>query len=294
VASVITVTGRRQLQSQLLMLRELREIMTAMKNISHIETHKLKRFLATQQMVVGSVQLMAADFLCHWPQPLQAPANAPVVCLVVGSERGFCGDFNVAVRRALDEECGASTERRAVVIPMGRKLSVKLEGDARVGAALESPSIADEVQPALVRLADTLGALQINGEPFSPLSLMVIHHEPLEQSSRVRVSRPLQSLGARGRKCGLPPLLNLPPERMFAELVHHYLFADLQGILYQSLMAEHQQRLQHLEGAIRRLDRQCAELTHRGYALRQEEITEEIELILLSAEASGHEVSPLM
>jgi F-type H+-transporting ATPase subunit gamma len=292
VASVVAVSGRRHLQTQLAMLRELREVMTAMKNISQIETHRLRRFLSTQRMVVESAETMAADFLCHWPQPLEPPAGASAVCLVVGSERGFCGDFNVVLRRALEEEFGASTERRAVVIPMGRKLSVKLEGDSRVETVLESPSVAEEVQAVLVRLADALGALQVKGEPFSSLSLVVIHHEPLEQGSRVRVRRPLQSLGAGGRKFGLPPLLNLAPERMFAELVHHYLFADLQGILYQSLMAEHQQRLQHLDGAIRRLDRQCAELTRRGYALRQEEITEEIELILLSAEASGSEVAP--
>jgi len=275
------------------MLRELREVMTAMKNISQIETHRLRRFLSTQRMVVDSAERMAADFLCHWPQPLEPLAHAPVVCLVVGSERGFCGDFNMVLRRALDEEFGASTDRQAVVIPMGRKLSVKLEGDVRVGTALESPSVADEVQTVLVRLVDALGGLQIMGEPFSPLSLVVIHHEFQDQGSRVRVRRPLQSLGARGPTYGLPPVLNLTPERMFAELVHHYLFADLQGILYQSLMAEHQQRLQHLDGAIRRLDRQCAELTRRGYALRQEEITEEIELILLSAEVSDKEVSPL-
>jgi len=275
------------------MLRELREVMTAMKNISQIETHRLRRFLSTQRMVVDSVVRMAADFLSHWPQPLDTPAHAPLVCLVVGSERGFCGDFNMVLRRALDEEFGASTDRQAVVIPMGRKLSVKLEGDTRVGTALESPSVADEVQPVLVRLVDALGALRIMGEPFSPLSLVVIHHEFRDQGSRVRVRRPLQSLVGQERTYSLPPVLNLTPVRMFAELVHHYLFADLQGILYQSLMAEHQQRLQHLDSAIRRLDRQCAELTRRGYALRQEEITEEIELILLSAEVSDKEVSPL-
>jgi len=291
VVAAVAVSGR-QLQAQLAMLLELREVMMAMKNISLIETHKLKRFLAAQRKVVEGAEAMAADFLCHWPQPLQAPAQAPVVCLVVGSERGFCGDFNVALHRALEEELGASAAWRAVVIPMGRKLSAKLEGDPRTGIALESPSVADEVQPVLARLAGALGGLRIGGEPFSPLSLVVIYHEQQEQGSVVRVRRLLQSLAAGARRFALPPVLNLPPERMFAELIHHYLFAALQGILYQSLMAEHQQRLQHLDGAIRRLDRQCAELTRRGQALRQEEITEEIELILLSAEVPEREISP--
>ena len=41
--------------------------------------------------------------------------------------------------------------------------------------------------------------------------------------------------------------------------------------------------LSHLEGAIQRLDRETAELELKRNLLRQEEITEEIELLMLSA-----------
>ena len=62
------------------------------------------------------------------------------------------------------------------------------------------------------------------------------------------------------------------------------LHADGTAVLYP-LMAENRRRMQHLEGAIRRLEERTSELALKRNALRQEEITEEIEVILLSARA---------
>ena len=70
------------------------------------------------------------------------------------------------------------------------------------------------------------------------------------------------------------------------QLVDHYLITALHKILHVSLMAENQHRIQHLERATRHLDDRTDELSHRINALRQEEIIEEFEVILLNA-ASG-------
>ncbi|ACH83929.1 MULTISPECIES: F0F1 ATP synthase subunit gamma [Acidithiobacillus] len=80
-----------------------------------------------------------------------------------------------------------------------------------------------------------------------------------------------------------PPLLNLSPEVFFPGLVEQYLFATLHEIAYVSLMAENQRRLRHLDGAVRHLDEQSAVLARRSNSLRQEEIIEEIEVILLGS-----------
>jgi F-type H+-transporting ATPase subunit gamma len=50
-------------------------------------------------------------------------------------------------------------------------------------------------------------------------------------------------------------------------------------------MAENQRRMQHMDAAVRRLELTCADLLRRRNILRQEEITEEIEVIMLSVEA---------
>ncbi len=53
-------------------------------------------------------------------------------------------------------------------------------------------------------------------------------------------------------------------------------------------MAENQRRIQHLEGAIQRLEEKNENLARKSRTLRQEEITEEIEVILLSVEGNGY------
>jgi len=67
------------------------------------------------------------------------------------------------------------------------------------------------------------------------------------------------------------------------ELTEHYLFNSLHRILYLSLMAENQHRIQHLEQATRHLDDSTEKLGRKINAQRQEEIIEEIEVILLNA-----------
>lgn len=50
-------------------------------------------------------------------------------------------------------------------------------------------------------------------------------------------------------------------------------------------MVDNRQRLLHMDGAVRWLDKSSEELLLHYNRLRQEEITEEIEVILLSAKA---------
>ena len=50
-------------------------------------------------------------------------------------------------------------------------------------------------------------------------------------------------------------------------------------------MAENHRRVQHLEGAVEHMDDKIGQLKGQCNALRQEEIIEEIEVILLSTEA---------
>ncbi len=81
-----------------------------------------------------------------------------------------------------------------------------------------------------------------------------------------------------------PPGTQSTAGRFFSDLTHHYLFAVLHEIFYISLMAENQRRLQHLEGAVKHLDDETVNLRRKSQIYRQEEITEEIEVILLNSE----------
>jgi F-type H+-transporting ATPase subunit gamma len=203
--------------------------------------------------------------------------------LLVGSERGFCGDFNENLLRVLDDHIGSAREVTLVVI--GGKLAAKLTDDPRVAASLDGASVVEEVDSVLVKLMETLTGLSVAGAARASLSLTVFHHNAAEESVKVSDLRPFQKPQAGIARFAHPPMLYLKPQVFLTGLAEHYLFAALHELLYSSLMAENQRRMQHMDAAVRRLERTSADLLRRRNILRQEEITEDIEVIMLSVKA---------
>jgi len=168
---------------------------------------------------------------------------------------------------------------------VGNKLAAKMAGDARVATSVDGANVAEEVEPVLVRLMDTLSGPNVLPAVTGPLRLTVFHHQADEDAVTVSDLRPFRRNSSEARRFPYPPMLNTAPEAFLAGLAERYLYAALHEFLYSSLLAENQRRMQHMDGAVRRLERTSADLFLRRNVLRQEEITEEIEIIMLSVEA---------
>jgi F-type H+-transporting ATPase subunit gamma len=279
------MSKRHELEEHLRTLSEISGILGAMKNLSLMETHKLARFLSAQRRVVVGIESAAADFLAFYPDVLGRPVNGKRVYLAIGSERGFCGDFNESLLAAMEKHLDEEGVGEPVLIAVGRKLATIMEGDRRVAARLDGPAVAEEVQPVLVRLMDTMRELQARQELYCPLDLTVIHHSSDAEGLRIQVHQPFRQIRRQAATFSYPPIVNLDPFTFVTGLFDQYLYAVLHEVFYSSLMAENLRRFQHMEQAIRRLDENISDLALKRNVLRQEEITEEIEIIMLSAEA---------
>lgn len=261
------MTALHDLETRLQKLRDVREILTSMKNLAYMETRKLTHRLETQRQAVAVLEAAAADFLAHYPELRPRDGQPPEAAVVVGSERGFCGNFN--------DPLLATAGQVPSLVAVGRKLAAKLEGDPRLAATVDGPSVAEEVETVMDRLVEAV-------EGLGRVGLVALYHDTEGEVKQVPLLPPFSGL-AESRPASFPPRLNLEPAALFVELVDQYLFAALQLALLASLLAENQQRVQHLEGAVRHLDERLSSLEHRRHQLRQEEIIEEIEVILLSA-----------
>ena len=149
-----------------------------------------------------------------------------------------------------------------------------------------SASFEEEIASILNSIVSAVSVLQ---EQFATIVLTVLcHTQNSDKNQDGIISRvllpPFQS-DLESARFTYPPQLNLPAEQFFSDLSEHYLFAALYEIAYTSLMIENLWRVQHLEGAVHRLDADTETLTKKCRTLRQEEITEEIEVILLSADS---------
>ena len=274
------MSRRREIEANVRSYGEIRDILNAMKNMARMEVHRLGRFLVTQQRVVAGIEAAGSDFVAFYPALF--PQNEPSheVYLLLGSERGFCGDFNEALLSAFGRR---GIGKQAEVVVLGSKLRGKLPRDFRIAAFFESASVVEEVEGVLVRLTDTLSGLANSRGATRPLRIIVFHHQAQGEDVRASVLQPFSQPAASPRRFTYPPRLYLDPVAFANGMVEQYLFARLHELLFTSLMVENQIRVQHMDSAVQRLERKSAYLLRRRNTLRQEEITEEIEVIMLSA-----------
>ena len=277
----------RELQLHIAQMEEIRSILNSMKNLALIEIHKLARFQTMQGQAVANIENAALDFLDFYPLTVADDNNTRDIGILVGAERGFCGDFNESLINTI------AAETYSGVIAIGSRLCDRLvDYPLEVIASIEGANVAEEVPVILNRLIDAISILPVYGGDINraahvapALQLTAVYHDnETGQIIRRQILPPFPQQRQRTLRYGNPAVLNLEPSDFFSDLIDHYLFAVLHEIFYISLMAENQRRLQHLEGAVKHLDDETVNLRRKSQIYRQEEITEEIEVILLNSE----------
>jgi F-type H+-transporting ATPase subunit gamma len=276
------MSKRHDIEDHLRTLGEISEIMGAMKNLAVMEIHKLTRLLSAQERVVTSMEEAAKDFLTFYPEALPRDQGGMPLYLVIGSERGFCGDYNARLLAEFERHHHTVSDQEPVVVAVGRKLSGRMAGDPRLVAAIDGPTVSEEIQGVLIALMQRIQELRRGQKDNRTFVITVVYCAAGAEGITIQPLRPFDTVPRVETSGATAPLLTLSPRIFVAELVDLYLFAILHEIFYSALMAESRARLAHLESALQRLERDETNLLRRRNVLRQEEITEEIEVLMLS------------
>jgi F-type H+-transporting ATPase subunit gamma len=277
---VAAMTRRQDLELHRHSLDEIREIMNSMKTLAYMEIRKLSRFLSAQVAVVRSIEDAAADFISFYPGTMPQVDDTTRVFLLIGTERGFCGDFNQSLVHHIESTLRIHPAGQSYLIAIGRKLHTLMENNPHVVATIDGAGVAEEVTTVLNQMVQALSSLQ---KQHGILTVYGLYHGGTHGIVVQKLLPPFQQYLHQPPQFRHPPALNMPPAEFFLELTEQYLFAALYEMLYTSLMAENHNRVTHLEEAVKHLNDKSEDLTRQCAALRQEEIIEEIEVILLSA-----------
>ena len=164
------MSGLAELSQRFARLKEISGIMTAMKSLSLVETRKLARFIGHQRRMLANIEAAAADFLHFFPVAGAARRNRTIL-LLIGSERGFCGNFNERVLAALDDL--PRWEPAPTLLVVGHRLGTKLEAHPDVIARLDGATVTEDVPAVLNRLMDAVHAAsrQLSGDGAALFSL---------------------------------------------------------------------------------------------------------------------------
>lgn len=277
------MSRRRIIEKRRHSLHEIADIMNSMRTLAYMETRKLSKFVSAQQAVVKNLESVAQDLLYHYPKLLPQSGRHDTLILLIGSERGFCGDFNHAVVNKIEHIPQDKYLQTVKLITVGEKLHTLMENDSRLAVSIAGANASEEITRVLDRLAEEISALQRE----QVVRVLCLYHGTMDGVVEQQLLPPFQQLDISTTEHRYPPVLNLAPTAFFLELADHYLFAVLHAMLFTSLMMENRHRLNHLQRAVNHLDKQVEELERRSNMLRQEEIIEEIEVILLDISNLG-------
>jgi len=280
------VGKRTDIDRRLRTLTDISAILRVMRTLAIMETGKLSRFLAAQSQVVASMEEAAADFLRFHPEVVTPAESVVTVRLMIGSERGFCGDFNELVLRAQAKLPPDPASPDPVLMAVGSRLGSKIPPKT-VDIPLAGACTVEEVPSVISRVIEELNGLTVKGA----LCLTVLSHGKEDGEVATRTLQPFPADAKPTSRHSQAPILNLPPAEFYSELAGHYLFAALHEMFYQSLMAENRQRQLHIDNAARRMDQKIVGLNLKKNVLRQEEIIEEIEILMLSVEPYFQSIS---
>lgn len=287
------MTKRAQLKDNLHTLEDIGNIMTAMKNLCSIEISKMTKFLSMQDKVMKTINDVTSDFFSAYPlMPTPHRDANPLIYILIGSERGFCGGFNNNIIDEL-ERLKEQAPNPALII-VGRKLALKLADDSRVAQVLDGPNVIEEIPAVILKVLKALEEVAIQRHSALHLGQWnIIFNEEKQDQIDITTLQPFKEFFiSSAHNSSVPPVLNLSSDLFLAEFIENYLFSMFHSVFYKSFFVENHQRLFHLNNSLDRLDSKKNTLKGHLKLVRQEEITEEIQIIMLSAEAIiGKEVT---
>lgn len=265
----------RELGRHIHALNDIGTIVSAMRSLAFIETRRLAESALRQQETVDAMRLAIDHLVSHYPQARPGIMPARDVLILIGSERGLCGDFDERVALHRDEagQTGPNT-----CIAVGSRLCQLLDEQGVTHIPLSGAAVNEDIPVVMSHIAASVRA-STQQDHGTTAGLVVIHHD---ERGEVRIERILPvpvtpSEPSRLRR----PVLQLPPPELHGMLIEHYVFASLDALLVASLLAENRQRLDQMSAALDRLHERVEVLDRGRRRARQEAITEEIEIILL-------------
>jgi len=241
-----------------------------------------------------SIEFAAEDFLNFHPEFYQTLVSHNEtknhILVVLGSERGFCGNYNELLCQATAEYIKKSTEKglNLNVIAVGYKIHNKFDLLPEVKQTLFGPRLTEDIPTVIAELTESIDTLcQVNQlDERRGLQLTVLYHR--EQNARPEFRQILpafQTITPKNSLYTTKPQTYLSNIDLYVSLLDEYLFASLNQLFYAAFMAENLHRVRHMENALNKLSKKITGLSVKRNEVRQEEITEELEVIMLSSSA---------
>lgn len=287
-------------QERLQHIRSVEPILDALRMIALGSWQKATKQQAVSQQYSDRLLAVLPWLLPHLPQPRPLADDAPGqpvrrVVVVIGSERGLCGRFNMDVAAYADEYlAGREAQGESVTLAaLGSRVIRLLAGGERplTWSQPLSATTLPPLPPAFSLAQQWLA--QFEGNEIDAVTC--VHNVYTGMGSYRSTVTPLLPLPLPEKRPSAdtwpPPIIETDPVTLYTQIVQQWTATRYYGLLLQSTMAEQSVRYQLMESAGQNTERLIDELSGVVQAARQQAITREMQALAVGAGLVGtHEV----
>lgn len=272
------------LEARIASIHELHDMVTAMRGLAAARREQARAALDGISLYADTILAAlgeALPLLAERP-PAEAPPGGRAVVLFL-AEQGFVGGFDEPLI-----EAALAPEPPAALFLLGSRGG---QLAAERGLAADWRGALPGHLPQVARTVDRVAAALFRRLARGDVTTVEMIYPRAREGGAVETLRerlfPVDPALARPAASALPPLVNLPPERLVERIAAAYVEAELVRALVETLSAENAARVAAMQQAARSIDERLDELQRRARSLRQEEITTELLDVVVGSEAAS-------
>ncbi|OCC25040.1 hypothetical protein MB02_06310 [Croceicoccus estronivorus] len=264
-------------------------VVSAIRGIAAVRLNEAQERLKGIASYAGTVGEAISEALVlippHAPAPVSSTSGEAHLFVMICSEQGFVGGFNMRILDTVEELLAAEANESELFVIGNRGGAAAAERNLAISGTLPMASHGDEVMTQANRLAEELYR-RLESRKVDRITL--VHAAPGQAGQNI-IQRPLIPFDFQRFPPAAPtepPILNLPPQDLLEALAQEYVFAEICEAIMLSYAAENEARMYAMLSARSNIDRRHDELTALTRRLRQEQITSEVVELAVGAEAS--------
>ena len=273
-----------QLRQRIKVIETIQKITHAMRLISMSVHSHLKRDESALTTYIQSLEKTFAKLQLHaenWSHPIIRPqktVNQNTLIIIVGSQKGLCGSFNLNLFRLCDnyiKNSPTSRQENSHFIGVGQK-AVDFLKDRKVQNIEQTytkftpqrlPEIAQKITDTILHAKQPYSSVIILSNEFKSF---------FNQKPRIYTLIPCVSQTTEGNSISDDILWDQSPEILLDELAHQYIEGHIHFVLFESLLAEHAARFVSMDTSTRNADSLLDIAKLQYNKLRQAKITKEL------------------
>lgn len=282
------------LEHQIHSMRGIRSVVHTMKILSAINAtpyeHAARSIERYQDVVLSGMQ---AVLHAGGKIDPKLPSKAVRILLAFGSDHGLCGNYNEKVAEAVMSSVSSGTERACQILCIGSRVSDALErADMTVREVLFTPANADGLSRLAGELVTHIDSIRTE-VPTGAISVELLYTQrQTSNDPEIRDERLLplsaelvERLQNEPYESASLPWMRESPDKLFATLSRHFLFASIYRAAAEAMTSENAARLARMQQAEQAVDDELQLLADQTRSARQTQITEELMDVIVGFEA---------